>query len=134
MTKGEVFLLDSNVLIAMATPDHTEHVRASRWFANCQGFATCPITQGALIRFHLRWTAQPSVQAAKSLLRRICALPSHEFWADTASYLDLPEKGVVGHRQPTDAYLVLLARTQGGRLVTLDQGLAAVHKDAILIS
>jgi len=38
-------------------------------------------------------------------------------------------RGVLGHRQVTDAYLAGLARKQKGRLATLDEGLAALHED-----
>jgi predicted nucleic acid-binding protein len=41
--------------------------------------------------------------------------------------------GVVGHRQVTDAHLAGLARRRGSRLVTLDQGLAALHPDATVL-
>ncbi|HXJ40574.1 MAG TPA: VapC toxin family PIN domain ribonuclease [Bryobacteraceae bacterium] len=115
-------MLDTNVLIALSTPDHSAHGRAAAWFRNCPDFATCPITQGALIRFHLRWGASPSIGTAKDLIQ-ICAMPSH-----------LQEKGVVGHRQVTDAYLALLASAHGGILVTLDRALAAVHPNTVLIS
>ena len=122
-----VYLLDANVLIALATPDHTAHERARAWFRGNPRFATCPVTQGALIRFHLRWTSPPSLVAAKDLLRRICALPAHEFWPDDATYLELPERGIVGYRQVTDAYLVSLASGRHGVLATLDEALAAIH-------
>ncbi len=49
MTKHKVFLLDANVLIALATPDHALNTRAAAWFRKGYTFATCPITQGALI-------------------------------------------------------------------------------------
>jgi uncharacterized protein len=128
-----VDLLDANVLIALSAVDHTEHARARAWFNRDHPFATCPITQGALIRFHLRWSGASSIQAAKALLGRICALPSHQFWAADASCLDLPELGVLGHKQVTDAYLVLLASRNQGRLATMDEALAAVHPTAFLI-
>jgi toxin-antitoxin system PIN domain toxin len=131
--RSEVYLLDSNVLIALSTPDHTAHQTAIAWFRTDQAFATCPITQGALLRFHLRWAVPPSVYAAKELLRRIYALPSHHFWPDDVSYLQIPEAGVMGYRQLTDAYLVSLAAAHGGRLATLDEALAAVHPTALLI-
>ena len=54
MTKSKVYLLDSNVLIALATPEHSLNARAAAWFLKGHRFATCPITQGALFRFHLR--------------------------------------------------------------------------------
>ena len=41
--------------------------------------------------------------------------------------------GVIGHRQVTDAYLVALARHHGGRVATLDKGLAALHGGDVLL-
>jgi hypothetical protein len=35
----------------------------------------------------------------------------------------------MGHRQVTDAYLAALARHHGGRPVTFDKGLVALHPD-----
>ena len=128
-----VYLLDANVLIALATPDHTLHKRAAAWFENCVRFATCPITQGALIRFQMRLGERPSMANAKVILQRIQALPNHEFWFDEVSYADVPEKGVMGHRHVTDAYLVALAAAKGGLLATMDEGIAAIHKAVALI-
>ena len=64
---------------------------------------------------------------AKELLRQVTALPGHEFWPDDVSYTAVPERGVVGHRQVTDAYLVALAAEREGVLATMDEALAAVH-------
>ncbi len=127
MSKSKVYLLEANVLIALATPEHSLNARASAWFRKGHHFATCPITQGALVRFHLRTGIDASAESAKRLLSSISALPRHEFWPDDASYLDLPTKGIIGHRHVTDAYLVTLAHKHGGLLATLDQALAATH-------
>ena len=35
----------------------------------------------------------------------------------------------MGHRQVTDAYLAALARHHGGKLVSFDKGLVALHQD-----
>ena len=131
--KSKVYLLDSNVLIALATPEHSLNARAAAWFRRGHRFATCPITQGALFRFHLRAGVEATAESARLLLESISSLPRHEFWADDVSYLDLPPAGIVGHRQVTDAYLVRLAQSHGGGLATLDQALAAVHPGATLI-
>lgn len=122
-------LLDGNVLAALAVPDHVHHDAADRWWGSRadEPFATCPITQGTLLRVsmvHGRTIAQ-----ARHLLMRICAHPQHEFWPDDAGYPDVPLHGVLGQRQVTDAYLAELARRSGGRLITLDAGLAALHPD-----
>ena len=134
MTKSKVYLLDSNALIALATPEHSLNARAAEWFLKGHRFATCPITQGALVRFHWRAGVEATAESAKLLLDSISALPRHEFWPDDVSYLDLPTTGIVGHRQVTDAYLVMLARQHGGSLATMDRGQAAVHAGTTLIA
>lgn len=133
MTKSNVYLLDANVLIALATPEHSLNARAAAWFRQGHRFATCPITQGALVRFHLRAGAGATAESAKLLVESISALPRHEFWPDDVSYLEMPTTGIIGHRQVTDAYLALLARRHGGSLATMDQALAAVHSGTMLI-
>lgn len=133
MTKSKVYLLDSNVLIALATPEHSLNARAAQWFRKGHRFATCPITQGALVRFHLRAGVEATAESARLLLQTISALPRHEFWPDDVSYLDLPTRGIIGHRQVTDAYLVLLAGKHGGSLATMDNALAAAHSGITLL-
>lgn len=134
MTKSKVYLLDSNLLIALATPEHSLNVRASVWFRKGYRFATCPITQGALLRFHLRAGVEATAESAKQLLESISALPRHDFWPDDASYLEMPTTGIIGHRQVADAYLVLLARKHGGSVATMDRALAAVHAGTTLLA
>jgi uncharacterized protein len=130
---SRVYLLDNNILIALATPEHTLNARAAAWFRKGHAFATCPITQGALYRFHLRAGVGATPESARRLLQAISALGRHEFWPDDASYLDMPATGIVGCRQVTDAYLVHLARIHSGALATLDEGLAAVHPDTAVL-
>jgi toxin-antitoxin system PIN domain toxin len=134
MTKSKVYLLDSNILIALATPEHSLNARAAAWFSKGYRFATCPITQGSLFRFHLRAGVEATAKSAKLLLESISSLPRHEFWPDDASYLNMPTSGIVGHRQVTDAYLVLLAQEHGGSLATMDRALASVHAGATLLA
>jgi toxin-antitoxin system PIN domain toxin len=121
-------LLDANVLVALLIADHVHHDAAESWLAGTtEGFATCPITQGSLVRLVIR-TGLPA-EAATALVKAVSADPRHEFWPDDLGYGDVPMAGVVGHRQVTDAYLAQLARVRRGRLATFDQGLAALHKD-----
>ena len=42
MTKNKVYLLDANVLIALATPEHSENARAAAWCRKGHRFATVP--------------------------------------------------------------------------------------------
>lgn len=127
-------LLDGNVLVGLAKSDHSTHAAARRWWrtrAAGQPFATCPITQGTLLRLFLM--SGTTAAAASALLERICRLPQHEFWPDDISYLDVHLPGVLGHRQVTDAYLAALARHHDGRLVTFDRGLAVLHPDVVTL-
>jgi uncharacterized protein len=121
-------LLDANVLIALLVDDHVHHQAAENWFVGMAGnFATCPITQGSLVRLLIR--EGQSAAAARAILNGTAADPRHEFWADDISYTDVPIQGIVGHRQVTDAYLAQLARARGTRLATFDQALAQLHHD-----
>ncbi|MGB3351740.1 MAG: TA system VapC family ribonuclease toxin [Mycobacterium sp.] len=121
-------LLDANVLIALVVTDHVHHDSASDWLATTDtAFATCPITQGSLVRFLLR--AGQSAATAQAVAGGVAAHERHEFWPDSLSFAEVPLAGVIGHRQVTDAYLAELARRNGGELATLDRGLAHLHKD-----
>jgi len=121
-------LLDANVLIALLVEDHVHHVAAEDWFgALSESFATCPITQGSLMRLLVR--EGQSAVAAREVLDGTTADPRHEFWPDDIPYTDVPTQGIIGHRQLTDAYLAQLARARGTRLATFDQAMAKLHSD-----
>ena len=126
-----IHLLDTNVLIALIVQDHIHHQRASAWQAGVTSFATCPITEGALVRFLLRvGESKPVITQA---LKAVSELAGHEFWPDDLTYADLDLLPLQGYKQVTDAYLVALARQHGGAVATLDEGLYATHPAATLI-
>jgi toxin-antitoxin system PIN domain toxin len=129
-------LLDGNVLVALIDRSHVHHAAAVAWFGrhvggHDGGFATCPITQGTLLRLLLRFGAVANAGEAVAVLRGITAHPRHSFWADDMGYAEIAWTGVLGHRQVTDAYLAALARHRGGRVATFDRGLAALHPDVV---
>ena len=125
-------LLDANLLIALVTGDHSHHGVAELWFAGLvDQHATCPVTQGALIRMVLREGA--SIEEALESLASVTSHARHEFWADDIGYDRVELRGVLGHRQVTDAYLAGLARHRGGRVATFNQGLAALHPDVTVL-
>lgn len=125
-------LLDSNVLIALTVEDHVHHAAARRWLsATRERLATCPITQGALLRLLIREGMAAS--AAREVLAGVTRQDRHDFWPDEISFAEVDLTGVVGHRQVTDAYLAHLARTRDGRLATFDGGLVSLHEVAELI-
>lgn len=126
------YLLDVNVLIALAWPLHVHHVAAHNWFENVgqKSWATCPLTQLAFVRISSNAkivSAAVSPRAATKALREIIALPGHVFWPDDLPVNDLASfssNALVGHRQVTDAYLIELVKRHKGKLATLDAGLA----------
>jgi toxin-antitoxin system PIN domain toxin len=124
-----ISLLDVNLLIALAWPTHVHHRAALAWFRENQalGWATCPLTQSGFVRVSANEKALPDAktpQEAVLLLRRIVAIPHHQFWQDdvslaTSQLFDVTR--LTGYRQVTDAHLVTLALHRGGRLATLER-------------
>lgn len=135
-----------NLLVALAWPSHVHHRTAVVWFGEHRkwGWATCPLTQSAFIRVSSNRKVFPDAKSpreAAALLRRIIALPDHVFWQDDVSLPSAPEidlSRLVGYLQVTDLHLLALARRRGGRLATLDSGIASlipgdVERERVLV-
>jgi toxin-antitoxin system PIN domain toxin len=128
------FLLDANVLIALAWPGHEAHERVQTWFARSAdlGWATCPFTQSAFVRILSNPAFSPravSPQDALGALNTSVKHPAHRFWAADIAFGDAVRRfqgRLVGHQQVTDAYLLGLALHKKGKLATLDRSLAAL--------
>lgn len=92
----QVHLLDGNVLVALVGPSHVHHQAAERWFAaNAAPFATCPITQGTLLRL-LMHLGGLDTERARDTLQRLTAHPRHRFWPDAIGCADIAWQGVIG--------------------------------------
>ena len=123
------FLLDLNLLLALAWPSHVHHDIAHAWFEHeaAPGWATCPITQLGFVRLssNRAFTSDAvSPAAALSLLREIVAMDGHEFWSDEVDCVSAAFSAgirIAEHRQVTDACLLSLARARAGCLATLDR-------------
>jgi toxin-antitoxin system PIN domain toxin len=125
-------LLDVNVLLALAWPEHQHHEAAHGWFAQhrAEGWATCPVTQAAFVRL----SSTPAVVKdamtpleAISAIERSTSQPEHHFWPQNEPLSQMaPEMmvRVMGAKQMTDAVLLDLAIKQGGRLATFDSAIA----------
>lgn len=123
------FLLDANVLIALAWPAHEFHDRVGRWFARHSraGWATCPFTEAAFVRVlsNPAFSANAvTVANALLVLESNVNLPHHHFWPDSIPVADVLKnfERLTGHRQITDAYLVGLAAHHRAKFATLDKG------------
>ena len=130
------FLLDVNVLIAMAWPTHVSHRTVHRWLARNanDGWATCPMTECAFVRL----TSNPSFSAQAlspkdsiALLNANLSHPAHIFWPDDLSIAAaLDGLSLRGHQQITDVYLLGLARRHKGKFATLDSGLVSLARNS----
>src|SRR5664279_1545640 len=123
-----VALLDVNVLVALAWPNHVHHRAARTWFDghHRRGWATTPITESGFVRVSSNRAVIPTTTTptiAVEVLAAMTALDGHQFWADDLS-------GVTGgsgdttlvrsHGDVTDAHLLALADARGGAVVTFD--------------
>jgi hypothetical protein len=125
-----VRLLDGNTLVALCLEGHQHHRLVRAWLApHHDRFATCPVTQGTLLRLHMRFAEDPTADAAWETLRRLVATPRHELWLAEHSYLEVPHRYLQAPNQVTDAWLAELARRNGGRLSSLDGALVSLHPD-----
>jgi len=124
-------LLDVNVLVALAWPNHVHHAAARAWFAqhHMQGWATCSVTESGFVRVssnrRITPDARPPAEAAE-LLRQMCALPRHTFLVDDVPMSDhaAQMRGLVhSSAQVTDFHLLLVALWHTSSLVTFDRGL-----------
>jgi hypothetical protein len=136
------FLLDANVLIALAWPAHVSHTVAHRWFDKHaqKGWATCPLTECAFVRVISNPAFSSDAltpQAAIDLLAANRKHPAHIFWPDNidlAQAVRQVDRRLTGHQQITDAYLLGLAIHHKGKLATLDHALGSLidkSKDAV---
>jgi len=128
------FLLDVNVLIALAWPRHVHHAVVTQWFvgAHGQGWATTPVTEAGFIRVSSNPRIFPdgaSPGQAAAMLARLQEVNGHRFWKDSTKlggYAHIFSEHVHGYGSVTDAHLALLARANDGTLATLDSGAAAI--------
>ena len=140
MMKG--CLLDANLLIALAWPNHTHHATAQAWFEReqAQGWGTCLVTELAFVRVsaHPALEYRVSPPEAYRKLNEILSLPNHSFWpeppagyAHPAFARTMPD--TLTHQLVTDGYLATLAAIHGGTLATFDRQLARIFPHAKLI-
>lgn len=131
-------LLDTNVLLALAWPNHQHHALAHRWFrAEARsGWATCALTQVGFVRLSSNPSFTPAAvtpQQAATLLQKLLGHEHHHFWPSPPASKPGIYWQTLGHQQVNDAYLVEVARKQRGRLVTLDSKLPVHAQEEALI-
>jgi toxin-antitoxin system PIN domain toxin len=123
-------LLDVNVLLALLDSDHVDHEKARDWMSHeiRYGWASCAITQNGFVRIISQPRYPSPVHPAQAIerLAEAASTEHHEFWSCSVSLLNSnairPDR-LHGPKQVTDAYLLALAVSYGGRFVTFDQSI-----------
>lgn len=122
------YLLDVNVLLALAHTGHTLHPKAINWFASvaksAAGFHTCSITELAFVRVSVITGLQPDIESAKHAfdVLKSSSKVRFELIPDDLSVSQLPSF-VKKPRSITDGHLFELAKKNSLKLVTLDRGI-----------
>jgi toxin-antitoxin system PIN domain toxin len=124
-----VSLLDVNILLALAWPNHLHHDAAHTWFASNRhfGWATSSVTQAGFVRISCQSSVTHvlmQIHEAVGALAMNTSGPDHHFWKHDTPLSDLlPEMRtrIMGPKQLTDAMLLDLAIRNGGKLATFDR-------------
>ncbi|EKO88382.1 TA system VapC family ribonuclease toxin [Leptospira interrogans] len=122
------YLLDVNVLISLCDSNHVFHEKAWKWFDRKakNGWATCPITQNALVRImsHSSYPGNPGgVEVVSAILHSLLKVKGHQFIPDNISinsslfYLNIVS---VSSKQITDVYLLALSVYHKVKFATFD--------------
>ncbi|MBN2321696.1 MAG: VapC toxin family PIN domain ribonuclease [Acidobacteria bacterium] len=126
-----IALLDINVLVAIAWPNHIHHLPARKWFQKQKesGWATCPATENGFIRISSNPRIIPEARSPREAalyLKDLISLKGHVFWEEEASILDnrfIPVEKIHTYRQVSDAHLLSLALRNEALLATFDRGI-----------
>lgn len=123
-------LLDINVLLALAWPNHQFHGAARAWFSDRSGqpWSTCNVTQLGFIRLSSNpaFTDRAVTPAEAARLLGLMTERDEHAFLETRSEPCRAQvwSAVGGHRQVMDAYLVALVRAHDTELATFDLRLA----------
>ena len=124
----KLFLLDANVLLALAWPNHPFHQRAVTRFARRERhrWATCLLTQAAFVRLSSNPAIIPGAKSpaeAGCLLGELIDDPNHVFLEVKSKQLARLQELLArchGHNQVNDAFLIWLALSHGASVLTFD--------------
>lgn len=127
-------LLDVNLLVSLAWPNHVHHRASVSWFRARAGqpWATTSFTESGFVRVSSNAVAiatAVSPSEAVAMLRRLRALPGHRFLLDDIGLVfgeHFDPTRLRDHRHVTDAHLLAVARRYGAQLATLDAGIPAI--------
>ncbi len=136
------YLLDVNLLLALAWPNHAQHAKAHQWFAasHGRGWGTCMVSQMGFVRVSSNPAVAHHVSTQEALhkLQEIVKVPGHSFWSEppdgyaNAAFAKT-NPNTLTHGMVTDGYLATVAAFHGGKLATFDRQLSRSFPASVLI-
>lgn len=135
-------LLDVNVLLALAWPNHQFHAAAMAWFdARPQAeWGTCALTELAFVRLSCNPAFTPAAKSPAQALHLLQVLEADSRHFHLATLPGVSGKGfqgiferVLGHKQIMDAYLLGLATRSRVKLLSFDKRIAALQADGVAL-
>ncbi len=131
---SDLVLLDVNVLLALAWPNHQFHTAATRRLESGKGkWATCALTELGFVRLSSNKSVvgiSKSPIEAGILLAAMVKDSSHVYLESLPSPVSEPFlrslEEILGSTQVTDAYLLALALRNRAVLLTFDTRIAAL--------
>ena len=137
----KLFLLDANVLLALAWPNHPFHHRAVARLARRERrrWTTCLLTQAAFVRLSSNPAVIPSAKSpaeAGYLLGELIDDPNHVFLEAQSRQLARLQELLArchGHNQVNDAFLIWLASSRGATVLTFDAPLRHLAPNTELV-
>jgi toxin-antitoxin system PIN domain toxin len=122
------YLIDVNVLVALAHQGHADHQRVIRWFVSLINsgarLATCSITEVGFVRVSIQIGFENTAADAAETLRGLkeSSRVPFELIPDHLGADRLPTF-VISAKQVTDGHLLELAKEHSMQLATLDKGI-----------
>lgn len=127
------YLLDVNILLALAEDHAVKHDKVLEWFSTPGlDFGVCAFSGAGFIRLVMNpkvvpeaWTAYEAIEFLEALAMH----PGYHYWpmADNWRTLVVPFlANIQGHNQIPDAYLLGLALHNNGILATTDKKIGVI--------
>jgi uncharacterized protein len=128
---SNLLLLDVNVLLALAWPNHQFHAAAVRALETKRSrWATCALTQLGFIRLSSNPAVIPGAKSpaeCAALLEVMVSDPLHVYFDRLPPVTGATTcRGLLGHNQVTDAYLLHLAHGHHAVFMTFDRRLLSL--------
>lgn len=137
---SKLLLLDVNVLLALAWPNHPFHAAATRRMEQAgHQWATCALTQLGFIRLSSNPAAvTPAMTpaSAATLLAKMVQDAAHVYVEALPQPVEFTSAftRAMGHRQVIDFYLLYVARLHKAKLLTFDARLRTSGDAEVLTS